>query len=256
MSRKKIIVEGVGSVILSNQTGYKDLLNTEGVKCLLDSGRNRVGDFATLVDGGNYTLGPLQQKQPDCIFSHGLPKLGPLSESTKFTTNPSVPTEDQHAAASLQISTFAALSDLEESKLPYPKTNMWNQLVGESGTLGGYSSEADVNSHVKKVFVDILESLGIREKVTIREEVEVMRNRPDFMLIFVNGHPIGSIEGKQPGKDAMEHKNILGEVYDQLMHLRSIFRVNTPFAILTCYNQAMANLLVERPEKPRARWNG
>ena len=35
----------------------------------------------------------------------------------------------------------------------------------------------------------------------------------------------------------MEHPNILGEVYDQLMHLHSIFRVDTPFAILTCYNQ-------------------
>ena len=90
---------------------------------------------------------------------------------------------------------------------------------------------------MKKVIVDILESLGIRENVTVREEVEIMRNRPDFMLILVNGHPIGTIEGKQPGKDAMEHPNILGEVYDQLLHLRSIFRVNTPFAILTCYNQ-------------------
>eukprot|EP00977_Amphora_coffeiformis_P001894 scaffold362_cov176-Amphora_coffeaeformis.AAC.20 len=31
------------------------------------------------------------------------------------------------------------------------------------------------------------------------------------MLILVNGHPIGTIEGKQPAKDAMEHPNILGE---------------------------------------------
>lgn len=176
-----------------------------------------------------------QRQQQRSILTHGLPELGPLSETTKFTSNPSVPTEEQHAAARLQISTFVALSDLGE--LPYPKTNIWNQLVGETGTLGGYSSEADVNSHVKKVIVDILESLGIREKVTIREEVEVMRNRPDFMLILVNGHPIGTIEGKQPGKDAMEHPNILGEVYDQLLHLRSIFRVNTPFTILTCYDQ-------------------
>jgi hypothetical protein len=128
-----------------------------------------------------------------------------------------------------------ALSDLGE--LPYPETNIWNRLIAEKGNLGGYSSEADVNSYVKMVIEDILEALGIRGKVTIRAEVEVMRNRPDFMLILVNGHPIGTIEGKQPGKDAMEHPNILGEVYDQLMHLHSIFRVNTPFAILTCYNQ-------------------
>ena len=160
--------------------------------------------------------------------------MGPLSETTKFTSNPSIPTEGQHAAARLHVSSFMALSDLGE--LPYPKTNIWNHVISETGTLGGYSNEAGVNKFVERVIEDILEALGIRGKVTIRAEVEVMRNRPDFMLILVNGHPIGTIECKQPGKDAMEHPNILGEVYDQLMHLHSIFRVNTPFAILTCYN--------------------
>jgi hypothetical protein len=57
------------------------------------------------------------------------------------------------------------------------------------------------------------------------------------MLILVNGHPIGTIEGKQPGDVAMSHLNILGEVYDQLMHLHSLFRVKTPFAILTSFEQ-------------------
>jgi hypothetical protein len=175
------------------------------------------------------------KQQQKYIFSDGLPELGPLSETTKFTSNPSIPTEEQHATASLQIATFSILSDLEE--LPCPKTNIWNHVISETDTLGGYSNEADVNSHVKMVIEDILEALGIRGKVTIRAEVEVMRNRPDFMLILVNGHPIGMIKCKQPGKDAMEHPNILGEVYDQLMHLHSIFRVNTPFAILTCYEK-------------------
>lgn len=161
--------------------------------------------------------------------------MGPLSETTRFTSNPSVPSEEQHASAQLKITEFSTLSDLVG--LPCPKTNIWNQVISETGTLSGYSSEADVNSHVLKVIVDILEALDIRGKVTIRAEVEVMRNRPDFMLILVNGHPIGTIEGKQPGKGAIEHPNILGEVYDQLMHLHSIFRVTTPFAILTCYEK-------------------
>uniref|UniRef100_A0A7S2XN91 Uncharacterized protein n=1 Tax=Attheya septentrionalis TaxID=420275 RepID=A0A7S2XN91_9STRA len=137
--------------------------------------------------------------------------MGPLSETTKFTSKPSVPTEEQHAAAELSISPFSALSDLPE--LSYPKTNIWNQVLDETetSTLGGYiySNEAGVNSQVEKVITDILESMGIRGKVTIRAEVEVMRNRPDFMLILINGHPIGTIQGKQPGKDAMSHPNIL-----------------------------------------------
>jgi len=174
------------------------------------------------------------KQQQKHIFSDGLPEMGPLSETTKFTSNPSVPTEEQHAAAKLRISRFETLSDL--GQLPCPKDNIWNRLT-EKSHLGGYSNEAGVNKFVERVIMDILDSIGVGGKVTIREEVEVMRNRPDFMLILVNGHPIGTIEGKQPGKDAMEHPNILGEVYDQLLHLHSIFRVDSPFAILTCYEQ-------------------
>jgi hypothetical protein len=160
--------------------------------------------------------------------------MGPLSDSTKFTSNPSIPTEEQHATATLKIALFSTLSDLKE--LRCPKTNLWNRLT-EKGNLGGYSNEAGVNQYVHLAIDDILEALGIREKVIIRAEVEVMRNRPDFMLILMDGHPIGTIEGKQPGDFAMTHANILGEVYDQLMHLHSIFRVKTPFAILTSYEQ-------------------
>jgi hypothetical protein len=149
-----------------------------------------------------------------------------------------MPSEEQHASAQLKITDFLTLSDLVVGGLSCPNTNIWNQVISETGTLGGYSSEADVNIHVHKVIIDILEALDMRGKVTIRAEVQVMRNCLDFMLILVmNGHPIGTIEGKQPGKDAMEHPNILGEVYDQLMHLHSIFRVTTPFAILTCYEK-------------------
>ena len=94
-----------------------------------------------------------------------------------------------------------------------------------------------MNTQVERVIIDVLESLGIRGEVTIRAEVEVMRNRPDFMLILVNDHPIGTIESKQPGIVAMHHPNILGEVYDQLTHLSSIFKVDNPFAILTSYEE-------------------
>ena len=120
------------------------------------------------------------------------------------------------------------------------------------GNLGGFSNEADVNSFVKAVLLDVLDALDIREEVTIRMEVEVMRNRPDFMVIVVNGHPIGTIEGKQPGDTAMHHPNILGEVYDQLQHLQSVFGVDVPFAILTSYNEWRVCWLNDDKSKERA----
>lgn len=97
---------------------------------------------------------------------------------------------------------------------------------------------------VERVIMDVIDSIGVSGDIIIREEIEVMRNRLDFMLILVNGHPIGTIDGKQPDEKAMTHQNTLGEVYDQLQHLHSIFRVDCPFAMLT-----MENLLVQQSRK-------
>jgi hypothetical protein len=169
------------------------------------------------------------------IFTHGLPPLGPLSDGTRAKSKPSSPTDAKHAKATLILANFVNLSDVKS--LPCPVTNIWNRLVGNTGHLGGYSNEAGVNEFVKLVMEDVLEAMGVREQVKLRAEVEVMSVRPDFTLLYVNGHPIGTIEGKQPGKDAMTDGNILGEVYDQLMHLHSIFGVDNPFAILTSYEE-------------------
>ena len=74
-----------------------------------------------------------QQRQQRSILTYGLPELGPLSETTKFTSNPSVPTEEQHAAASLTISSFAILTDL--GGLESPKdNNMSTELSWTSST--------------------------------------------------------------------------------------------------------------------------
>jgi hypothetical protein len=175
-----------------------------------------------------------QPKDVKHIFTHGLPPMGRRDAATKFTSNPSVPPDDKHAKAKLITGKFASLSDIQS--LPCPITNMWSRVT-TAGHLGGYSNEAGVNKYVEIVLEDVLEAMGIRGQVKIRAEVEVMSVRPDFMLIHMNGHPIGAIEGKQPGKIAMTNVNILGEVYDQLMHLHSIFGVDNPFAILTSYEE-------------------
>jgi hypothetical protein len=177
-----------------------------------------------------------QQQQPDKhIFTHGLPPMGPLSDSTRVKSKPSSPTDAKHAKAELIVQDFVELSDIQP--LPCPKTNIWNQLESHSGHLGGYSNEAGVNTFVEMVLKDVLEAMGVRGQVTLRAEVELMSVRPDFTLLYVDGHPIGTIEGKQPGETAMTDGNILGEVYDQLMHLHSMFGVVNPFVILTSYEE-------------------
>jgi hypothetical protein len=145
-----------------------------------------------------------QPKDVKHIFTHGLPPMGRRDAATKFTSNPSVPPDDKHAKAKLITGKFASLSDIQS--LPCPITNMWSRVT-TAGHLGGYSNEAGVNKYVEIVLEDVLEAMGIRGQVKIRAEVEVMSVRPDFMLIHMNGHPIGAIEGKQPGKIAMTNVN-------------------------------------------------
>jgi hypothetical protein len=116
------------------------------------------------------------------------------------------------------------------------KTSIWN-YVKSNGTLGGYATEADVNWFNQAVLVDVLNAIGLFDVFQLLKEVEVLSLRPDWMVLYLNGHPVGVIEGKQPGAEAMHHERILGEVFDQLMHVRTVFRVSTPFAILTSYAQ-------------------
>ena len=121
MVRKKItIIDATGSkrkVLVSSDGECIRILQEFGVANFLDDEDFETLGFESLVDGDTYRLG--RSAKPH-IFSHGLPPMGPLSETTKFTSNPSVPTEEQHASAQLKISSFTTLSDL--GNLPYPKT--------------------------------------------------------------------------------------------------------------------------------------
>jgi hypothetical protein len=80
---KKITVEGVGGVIggvkLSTDAELVRWLSKMGVDCLRDRDGDEVVGFASLVNGGVYTLGPpKQQQQPYgklrccCLFSCSL----------------------------------------------------------------------------------------------------------------------------------------------------------------------------------------
>jgi hypothetical protein len=139
------------------------------------------------------------------------------------------------------------------------KTNIWTHLKF-SGTLGGFANESGVNKFIDLALQDVLGAAGLSETVRLVMESEVLSIRPDWRVLYLNGYLVGVIEGKQPGKQAMTHPRILGEVYDQLMHLRSVFRVSTPFAILSSYNQwrlcwlddAPSNMLAAMTELPES----
>lgn len=120
---------------------------------------------------------------------------------------------------------------------------------GRRGPSLVFSSEADVNSFVRAVILDVLEGLDVREYVTVQIEVLL---RSHVLVIRINGHPNGTIVETQPASKAMHHSNTIGQVYDRLQHLRSVLRVDVPFVILTSYEEWRVCWLDNEPSNERA----
>ena len=63
MATKRITVNGVGGIKLSNDAEFDKWLGMQSVACLLDNDGDQVLGFQSLVTGGTYTLGPPVNKQ-------------------------------------------------------------------------------------------------------------------------------------------------------------------------------------------------
>jgi hypothetical protein len=167
------------------------------------------------------------------IITDGLPTMGPARGGRNLAGVSSTPKEAQHASVCKIQKEFKPLLDIVVATI---SSRIWKEVCSDN-TLGGFANEADVVHFVKNVLEDALQAAGMFDLLRVVPEVEVLRVRPGFMIVFINGRPIGAVEVKQPSRNAMLQDNILGEVFDQLMHLRSVFGVNTPFAILTSYDK-------------------
>ena len=91
--KKRIAVEGVGGVKLSNDDELDKWLNKKSVECLRDSDGDENVGFESLVDGGKYTLGaPKKQQGPeakkrrleDLLFYHRAAIETGTSKSSKL----------------------------------------------------------------------------------------------------------------------------------------------------------------------------
>ena len=70
------------------------------------------------------------------------------------------------------------------------ETNIW-AYVKSNGTLGGYATETDVNRFIHLALMDVLNAVGLGNDFSLVQEVEVLNVRPDWMVLYLNGHPVG-----------------------------------------------------------------
>ena len=88
MSPKKITVVdengGESKAMLSNEEGYKNLVAEYRVACLTDGGGINIGDFESLVDGGNYTLVTMSPKKITVVDASGVERTWKLGNDKGY----------------------------------------------------------------------------------------------------------------------------------------------------------------------------
>ena len=126
-----------------------------------------------------------------------------------------------HAPAVGTPASFGVCTDFVD---PTPAPSfVWSTAAASRGRLF-CATEADVGYHVRNALQEVITAL--RLPLSIFMEVEVASVRPDIYVIrTASGLPVGTVEVKKPGHLAMTHERILGEVFDQMMHLRQVFGV-------------------------------
>ena len=152
-------------------------------------------------------------------------------------TGPSIPRDKDHAKVrSAAVKEFGLLGDetFEEIKDYRTGFNVQNGIVT-------YITENDVANLVERFLSGILDALGLLDIVGVYSEAGTFRLRPDLWLITVRSVPVGVVEVKKPDKPgqgfkALDHPNVLGELYDCMKHLPNFYGVHPAFGILTSMN--------------------
>ena len=84
---------------------------------------------------------------------------------------------------------------------------------------------------------DVLYECGLSESLTLTPEMGTFELRPELWVLRVAGMPVGVVEVKKPGKGVLDHENVLGEVYDYLLHLPNFYGAKQMIGIVTTYRE-------------------
>jgi hypothetical protein len=154
----------------------------------------------------------------------GLPPL----EYEVSMSGPSIPRN--HDPATIVDGRFGLLQINNISRIP---SALWRKYDYNGIVI---STEADVAYQVRVALSEVIEALGLHFNVL--SEVQIFWIRPDIYIVSTaSGIPKGVVEVKKAGEVAMTNERISGEVFDYMMHIRSLFGVREVFGILTSYDE-------------------
>jgi hypothetical protein len=165
-------------------------------------------------------------------LGEGIPELKRLVSET----GPSIPSEKEHKAVrTVKEKEFGLLGPETFREIEKFSTKL--EVI--DGCIS-YVTENDVALTVRSFVSSIVDALGLSDQVKIFTEIGVFKLRPDLWVISLHAMPIGIIEVKKPdlleSETALEHPNVLGELYDFIKHLPNFYGVSPAFGIITNLN--------------------
>jgi len=159
----------------------------------------------------------------------GIPSLGTLRDGSRC----SIPSESlRHEAVVAEQAKFAVCEDL---KLISKGNVVWQpQFLQKVRT---YTTENDIRNLVIDVLLEAIVAAGLSGKVNCLSELSVFDLRADIWLVMSHDRPVGVVEVKLPGEKIMRSPNVYGQIFDDMMSLRSFHGLKHVFGIVTTYEE-------------------
>ena len=164
-------------------------------------------------------------------LGQGIPELKRLI----LETGPSIPRDEEHAKVDFVVKEFGLLGPETFREIENFPTDL--QVINGQIT---YVTENDIALAVRSYVSSIVDALGLSGEISVYTEIGVFKLRPDLWVITLLAMPIGVIEVKKPdilpSESALNHPNVLGELYDFMKHLPNFYGVSPAFGIVTNLN--------------------
>ncbi|KAI3640163.1 hypothetical protein MIR68_001041 [Amoeboaphelidium protococcarum] len=170
---------------------------------------------------------------------YALPPLGDREfSSTKSTTR----AQSVYNFKIIKLDgSFGILDEFKRDKFSRRAfSGLWNEA--ESGSLGTWSREIDIQTYVRATVIDCLKLSGLFKKLEVKQEVmfsisRIMskhQNRVDVTTLVTDTKQVASVcEVKIPGSSM----DSLFSVVDYMVDLRNSFNVRYVFGVLTTYEK-------------------
>jgi hypothetical protein len=194
--------------------------------------------------------------------------LAPSSSSKiGVVSSPHIPDVKLHAPCDVEPLEMKDVTLSEINDILGPLTSLWprdpvTQTYLWGPARGHYSSEGDVASVVLQLLNAVvmgLQKMFPNVRITLQQEKNIAGNQADIWIVLLHGHLVGCVEVKKPSqgkvesqkRDPLNHKLVLGQLYDYMKVIRSFYGTMPVWGIVTTFNEWRFCKLADPPVHDR-----